>query len=164
MYAARLRSQVDLEIRRVEGPGLPPPLVLARQQTKQSLTPDRLLADFDFQLEVLHNGVRELQFECDPSLRPYEVTINNLELKEWKSQEGADPGAPTRLVAQLREPFLGTLPPLRIRCLAPLATDKPWVCPGVRLLNALPRGDLCIPKLREAQTLLAHGDVAAAHP
>src|SRR5262249_34984122 len=56
------RSRVDLVIRRISGPGSLRPLLLAQLQTSQQITPGHLLADFEFQVEVLHNGVRELTF------------------------------------------------------------------------------------------------------
>src|SRR5262249_24848354 len=44
------RSRVDVVIRRTEGPGHLPPLLLAQLQTSQQLAPGTLLAEFDFQV------------------------------------------------------------------------------------------------------------------
>ncbi|MBY0522421.1 MAG: hypothetical protein K2R98_03445 [Gemmataceae bacterium] len=130
------RSQVNFVVRRAKGPNLPTPLVLSRLQTKQELTPGQLQAEFDFDVEVLHGAVSELRCECGPGLRPYDVTIRNLE--SWELRAGA-PTAPSTLIIRLREPFQGGS--LQVRCLAPLATDKVWTSPGVRLLNSVSRGE-----------------------
>src|SRR5262249_19047154 len=67
------RSKIDLVVQPTGGPDRPPPLVLARLQTRYDLAMDVTEAEFEWQLEALHQGVRELVFECDPALRPYEV-------------------------------------------------------------------------------------------
>src|SRR5262249_49846128 len=71
------RGQVRLMVRRpaqAEGQ----PLLLARQKTVQRLNPEGVDATFEFSLEALHEGVRELVCECDPPLRPREVVVANL--------------------------------------------------------------------------------------
>ncbi|HXG11796.1 MAG TPA: hypothetical protein VNK04_18720 [Gemmataceae bacterium] len=73
------RSQLHLTIRTGRGTDRPPPLVLAALQTTQKINPDSLDAEFLFDLKVLHQGVRELRCECDPQLRPYDVSAPNLE-------------------------------------------------------------------------------------
>src|SRR5207249_2515668 len=40
---------------------------------------------------------------------------------------------------RLREPFQGG--PLQVRCLAPLSSQGTWTSPGLRLLDAVPRGE-----------------------
>ena len=69
------RSQVSLRIRAADQL----PLLRVAQQTTQTLTPAALDATFAFTLQTLHQTVRELVFECDPDLRPYEVTAPGLE-------------------------------------------------------------------------------------
>jgi hypothetical protein len=137
------RPSVTLLARPADGPGRPAPLVLARQHTVQSLAPDGLEASFEFSIEVLHQGVRELVCECDPVLRPREVLVAGLE--GWDVKPGPTPDAPARLTVRLSEPFRGGT--LQVNCVAPLrkapAAGGPfdWVSPGVRLAGAVPRGE-----------------------
>lgn len=138
------QNQVVLTVRQTAASGRPA-LVLARLQSRQDLTPGQLHADFDFDLEVLHQAVREFVCEIDPGLRPYEVVTHNLE--GWEIQPGADASAPQRLIVRLREPFLEARLPLLIRCLAPLATDKLWTSPAVRLVGAVPRGETLLVRI-----------------
>jgi hypothetical protein len=129
------KSQLSFEVRRAQGPGLPAPLVLARLQTRQELTPGQLQSDYDFDLDVLHGSVKELRLECAPMLRPHEVTIRGLE--SWELRPS--PGKPALLVIRLREPFQGG--PLHLSCLAPLASQNNWTSPGMRLVDAVSRGE-----------------------
>jgi hypothetical protein len=147
------RPSVTLLVRPAEGPGRPAPLVFARQHTVQSLAPDGLEASFEFSLEVLHQGLRELVCECDPALRPREVLVAGLE--GWDVKPGPRPDAPALLTVRLSEPFRGGT--LQVNCVAPLgpapapAGAFEWACPGVRLAGAVPRG--------EALDLYVHPDV-----
>jgi hypothetical protein len=131
------RSQVNFVVRRFKGPDLPEPLVLSRLQTRQELTPGQLQTDFDFDLEVRHGAVKELHFEATAGLRPYEVTIRNLE--GWEFRPGPNPTASGSVLVRLREPLQGGA--VQIRCLARLSTEKPWLSPGMRLLKAVSRGE-----------------------
>jgi hypothetical protein len=134
------RSEVDLVIHRTTGLQ---PLVRARLQTREELTPNRLWADFRFQIQTLHNLARKLYLECDPGLTPYDIRIRGASLR-GKFHPAASPRAPALLVIQLTEPFLDPLrplPPFTVRCFAPLAPDRPWACPGLRLVKVLPWGN-----------------------
>ncbi len=145
------RSLVSLLVRPGERSDLPPPLVQAWLKTTQALSPEGVDATFDFDLRVLHQGVRELVFECDPVLRPYEVSVPGLETWELK------PGTPSRLTVRLREPLRDGPERLQIRCAAPL--DPPsapgmgspptllWVGAGIRLTQAISRGETLVLKL-----------------
>jgi len=146
------RSAVDLVVRKPDAPDSVTPLVLANLAAVQKLTPARLQADFEFQVEVLHNPITRLIFDCDPVVEPFEVSLRNIDLKEWKlvKEPGLKSGpaklpsgAKTRhtLVVDLREPFQGTLPPLQVRCLARLPADKPWTSPWLRLRDAAVQGE-----------------------
>jgi len=147
------RSAVDLIVRKPDEPDHVVPLLVANLVAEQQLTPARLRADFEFQVEVLHNPVARLAFDFDPVLEPYEVSLRNFALKEWNMVEGPAPqggqsmGLPAEaktrrtLVVELREPFQGTLPPLQVRCLARLSTDKPWTSPWLRLRDAAVQGE-----------------------
>jgi hypothetical protein len=151
------RTEINLLVRQAEGPGRPEPVVLTRRlKTTQDLRPEGLEARYEFDLEVLHQGVSEVRCECDPALRPCEVSVRNLE--SWEVKPGATPGAPSLLIARFREPFReGTL---QVRCLAPLAEfrgqearvrgqgsggksgkEGVWVSPGVRVVGAVPGGE-----------------------
>jgi hypothetical protein len=128
------RVPVGLTIRRQVGPDLPAPLVLSRLDAKQDLSPGQIQADYDFNLEVLHAGIRELRLECASNLRPFEVNAGNLEGWELKPGQGNNPSA---LRVRFREPFQGGK--LKVRCLAALPSDQGWTSPEVRLLDAVPR-------------------------
>ena len=154
------RSAVDLVVRKPDAPEQARPLLLANLASAQQLTPARVRADFDFQVEVLHHPTEQLIFDLDPLLEPFDVTLRNYDLKEWKLQQEPavprggkpTPPAPRRaLVVQLREPFQGLLPLLRVRCLARLPIDKPWTSPWMRLRDAAVQG--------ETLTLKVHPDV-----
>jgi len=144
------RSQVNFIVRRFKGANLPVPLVLSRLQTRQELTPGQLQSDFDFDLEVRHGAVKELLFEATAGLRPYELTIHNLE--GWEFRPGPNPNAPGIVLVRLREPFQGGA--VQVRCLGRLGTDKPWTSPGMRLLNAVSRGESLVIRIHpELQVL-----------
>jgi hypothetical protein len=134
-------SPIDLLIRQVAGANQPPPLVRALLQTRQILTPDRVEADFTFNLEVWHGSIRELVWECDPSLRALDVRVRNRELESWEQRPGAIPDAPSMILVRLAEPFQGQSLTLTIHGLAPLSAGAPWTCPGLRLAGAVLRGE-----------------------
>ncbi len=136
------RSRLDLTVRRLDGPGRVPPIVLAQLQATQQLTPQCVLARYEFQVEVLHNALDRFVFDYDPALQPYDVTVARGDLKGWEfgTAQGGGKGGPP-LTVRLREPFQGSLQPLRITvlCLAPLfknKNDRSWVSPGMRLRDA----------------------------
>src|SRR5262249_15608754 len=54
------RSQLHVLIRPGDGPGQPPPLVLATLRTRQEILPDSLEAEYQFDLHSAGSGVREL--------------------------------------------------------------------------------------------------------
>jgi hypothetical protein len=146
---SRGQSLVDFLVRRSPDGRQPAPLVLARQETQQELTPGLLKAAYTFQVEVLYNSVRELRLECDAPLRPYDVQIPSL--KGWEVLDGGSRTAPSTLIIHLNEPLLGGPVPLLVQCRAPLSGGMAWTSPAVRLMNALWRG--------EALTVSAHPDV-----
>src|SRR5262249_62096050 len=88
-------------VRAPEGSGQPL-VVVGKQTTVQVLEPDALEALYTFHLEVLRRGARELTCECDPSLRPFEVSVPNLD--KWELQDPTNPGAPALLRLWPREP------------------------------------------------------------
>jgi hypothetical protein len=138
-FAGRPRVRLTIRQRTTAAP-----LVLATLTSRQTLTPDAMEADFSLDLEVLRSGVRELRCELDPSLRPYAVTIANLE--SWQVEPRAA-GAPSLLVVRLREPLAEgplTRGALQVRCQGPLtsaAQPGQWAAPGLHLLGAVPRGE-----------------------
>jgi hypothetical protein len=146
------RSRVEFTIRRVE-PGAA--LMLVTTQSRQELSPDRVLADFDFQIETLHGSRSEAVFEASAGLLPYEVTLGGAAVKGWDWRPAASADAAGQLVVPLPDSVHGVLPPLRVRCLAPAGAekkDRPWVSPGLALQDAIHRGEtLRLLVLPEAQ-------------
>lgn len=138
------RSRLELVVRRLDDGG-GGPVLLATLQTRQELGPDRLLSDYDFQIEAPHSSVRQLVFGVDSPLVPYEVTLAGADVKacQWTAASAASPGQ-GQLTVWLKEPLQGVLPVLRMRCLAPVTinTRVPvWTSPGVRLRGAVARGE-----------------------
>jgi len=137
------RSQLPLLLRPPKKGGQAPVLLVRRQQTTQTLYPDALEARYEFDLEALHEGVRELVCECDPGLRPVDVSMRNL--ARWQVKPGGPDGS-TLVLIHLDSAFReGTL---QVDCLAPLgppgkmeAAPVNWVSPGARLAGAVPRGE-----------------------
>jgi hypothetical protein len=148
------RSQIHLLIQPSAGPDQPAPLILASLKATQELTPDLMQAEYQFDVQAPRHSIRELICECDPALRPYEVHLSGLE--SWELRLGAKPGSPHALVVRLHEPIQSGL--LVVRCLAPLSNDRSqgrtvaWKSPGMRLMQAVPRG--------ETLTLRLHSDVS----
>ncbi len=138
------RSRVELTLRRLQ---IAAPLLLVDGKTRQELSPERVLADYDFHIEALHGTVLELVFDGDRSLQPYDVSLGGVEVKNWQwriaDQDMGSAGGGI-LVLPLRAPLYGVLPPVSIRCLAPILQDKKdrvWRSPGLRLRGALSRGE-----------------------
>ncbi len=153
------RPGVDLRVRRA-GPAAAPTLLLARQVATQTLEPEGLDATYRIELEILHREVGELLLECDPELRPYEVSVPGLD--GWELRPPVKAGAPALLVVRLREPLRYGRETLVVRCLAPLgppatgSAEGPrpvdWRSPGVRISGAVSRGETLVilvrPELR----------------
>lgn len=140
------RAQLGFIIGSTEGPA---PLLLGRLRAAQEVTPGQITASFDFDLQALHSGVKELRCECPATLQPVEVLARNLE--GWELKAGAKPTDPGLIIVRLREPFLGGLPQsssdpnrtpeLHVKCLGVLPSDQAWTSPTLRLLNMVPRGE-----------------------
>ena len=156
------RSELEFQVRPPAEAQQIAPLILSRLQAKQQITPERLAADFEFQVEVLHTSIHELVFDCDPALQPYDVSVRNADLKDWEFKEAPPPGEVSGkeketaqnsaiLVVHLREPFQGSLQGLKIRCLAHRQANKLWTSPALRLRQARSRG--------EALKVFIHPDV-----
>lgn len=136
------QSKVDLMLRRADSGAAS--LLFAALDSRQTLTPDAVEADYEFHLEAAQPSTRELVFECDPALRPYEVTAPQLDT--WETRTAAAPAA-TILLVRLREGVRSGV--VRIRCLGPLAAwpsaparaDGDWLSPSVRLSQAVSLGE-----------------------
>jgi hypothetical protein len=137
------QSQVDLLIRRTTRSDPAPPLILAQVVSRQEIEADVIRADYDFDLECSHHGVLQFQFECDPGLHPYDVSVRNAAatLESWGVRSEA-PGQPTQFTVRLREPFQDSSLSLKlqVRCWAPV-TDRLYTCPEVRPIGALVRSE-----------------------
>jgi hypothetical protein len=138
------RSRVEFVVRRLNSAGSGGPMLLATVQTRQELGPERVLADFDFQIEVPYGSVSQLVFACDAPLEPFEVTLGGAELNayQWRPPV-TGVSARGQLTIFLKEPHQGLLPVLRVRCLAPVVKNKKdsWTSPALQLRGALPRGE-----------------------
>ncbi len=144
-------SRLPLILRPSDRPG-PTRVVVQRQQSTQTLYPDALEAKYELDLEVQTRSVSELICECDPGLRPYAVSLANLDT--WEVRRGPNPESPSLLVLKLKEPIHeGSL---RVSCLAPLRSVAkggppgpafPWTSPGLRLQGGIPRGETLILRL-----------------
>jgi hypothetical protein len=129
------RSQIGLWIRSRSQP----PVVRASLLTAQTLSPEGQQASYLFTLKSLHQGVRELVFDCDPALRPYQVIAPGLDKWEVAPAEANAPFVVlnVHLAQSLEE---GTV---QILCLAPLGGPPPfdWISPVIRLRQSIPGGE-----------------------
>jgi hypothetical protein len=138
------KAQVELTVRRVQSG--PPPALFYQVQTRQLIAPDRTVAEYEFQMDIPHGSVRELSFEGDGALEPYEVSAPSSDLV-WRWQapaavNGKPRTAPGTLVVEFRTPQQGIIAGLRVRCLAPgPAVSADWVSPALRLRQATCRAE-----------------------
>jgi hypothetical protein len=138
------KTQVSLVVRRVQAaPSVP---LFYQTQVRQVVTPDRVLAEYEFQVEVPQGAIRELAFEADGSLEPFEANLGSVELPwRWEPPPESAEGKPGRgtgtLVVAFREPQQGPIAPLRIRCLAPRPAAANWASPALRLRQAICRSE-----------------------
>ena len=148
------RPRLEFDLRRSETGNA---FLLASMRARQELSPERVLADYEFDIEALHGSVSELIFDGDTLLQPYAVTLNGVDVKNWQWHPtapslpplgqgqggGMDAARGGILVMPLREPLARAMSVV-IRCLAPIALDKKdhaWVSPGLRLRGAQSRGE-----------------------
>jgi hypothetical protein len=141
------RPKLYLTIRKLDEPGQPAPLILLDQLTEQRLNPDTVLSDFRFNLTVLHQGLRTLQFTCDSSLTPYKVVAPKLE--KWDLLPGPIPDAPSLLTIHLREPLKDGS--IKVYCRSPLGNPLTsqeaqaqgilWKSPFIHLNGGIPLGE-----------------------
>jgi hypothetical protein len=133
----RAETPLDVLIRPTSGEDGRVPLLLSRLETRQVLGPDRLDADFQFTLDVLHRPICQLVCEYDPTLRPTEVTLRKGNLQSWELAGGSVP----RLIVQLREPVEGEALGLRVRCVAATRLNERWTCPGMVVAGSVSLGE-----------------------
>ena len=139
------RAAIELIVHRGSDTGRPS-AVFASRKTRVQFSPESSQFEHDFQLEVLHTPLRELVFDVDPMLEPYEVTSRQTPIKGWRVEPPADRSgdkakARSRLRVQLREPLLGIMPELRIRSAGPRWPDKETSLPDIALAKAISRGE-----------------------
>jgi hypothetical protein len=138
------RTRLHFTVRREDQAGASR-VVLSKLKTRQELHPDFLRAEYQFELKVTRGGTRELLFEYDPSLQPYEVVVP--ELESWELCPGVASTAPGLLAVHLRKPLEEDK--LEIRCLAPVGRNvggrRPgavyWTSPGIRLPRSIAQGE-----------------------
>ncbi|MFO0879014.1 MAG: hypothetical protein U0840_16850 [Gemmataceae bacterium] len=141
------KTQLLLILRRT-GPTRPAPVLLAWQKVQQRLSPEGIESFSSFDLQSLHQDVRELVCEYDPLLRPVEVVAPGM--GRW-TVENTPPDHPGRLRIELTRPLrqgiveVRSLSPLTDRLPADRQADRPlvvpWVSPGLRMLGTVPRGE-----------------------
>jgi hypothetical protein len=132
------RTQIELTIRKVPST---PVAQFVQSQARQMVTPDHVAAEYEFQVEVPHGAVRELTFDGDGTLEPYEVTARSADLT-WRWDAPPDKSKPGTLTVAFHEPQQGTIAGLRVQCLAPRPTPPAvWASSGLRLKGAVCRTD-----------------------
>ena len=139
------RTAIELIVHRGSDTGRPS-AVFASRKSRVQFSPESSQFEHDFQLEVLHTPVRELVFDVDPMLEPYEVTARQTPIKGWRVEPPKDKTddktkARAKLRVQLREPLLGILPELRVRSVGPRWPDKETPLPDITLGKAISRGE-----------------------
>ena len=137
---------VNLWLRRGAEAFTTPPLAFVLQETTQKLTPGGMEAWYRFEIEAPRPGLRILEFECAPELRPCEAVGATAESLQFFPGE---PNQPARLLVRLRDPLPVGTEAMTIRCLAPLRSAKAvmpgearlvsWKSPALRLLHVAAR-------------------------
>jgi hypothetical protein len=134
------KTQVELVVRKV--PAVPVSLFV-QTQSRQLITPDRIVADYEFLVEVPRGAVRELVFDGDASLEPIEVTARTADLAwRWDAPARTARDKPGSLTVEFRAPQHGSITGLRVRCFAPRpVAPTRWNCPALRLRQAVGRSE-----------------------
>jgi hypothetical protein len=139
--------QVTFRIRSLAPDTTRPAVVLCRQETAQMLRPGSVEARFKYLLEAPRRGVRDLLFECDPTVIPCDVTVQGPQatLKDWEAHR--ERGGVTRLTVRLAEPveeatvIIDAVGPLRTLGPTGEPVPVPWTSPNVRPLAVVNRGE-----------------------
>lgn len=132
------KSQLELVVRDARRSGAAP-LLIAQVDARWDLEPDLFRGEFDFTVEVLREAVRELTFECDPELHPYEISGRDVE--SWELQPRPAPSRASSLTLRLRAPLHDGLFQVKIRALAPANRSSRWTAPSLGLRQALLRAE-----------------------
>ena len=136
------KTQMELTLRKLPADN---PALYYQMQSRQLVTPERIVADCEFQIEAPQGGVRELRFQGDGSLEPIEVTGPTSLQWRWEPPAVAIKGKPDgqgMLIVDLREPQPGATTSLRVRCLAPRFVESAdWTSPGLRIQHAICRSE-----------------------
>ncbi len=141
---------VEILVRKVAATSSTAATVFARLHSVQYISPDRLAADHEFQLDILHGSVNKLILEGDGGLQPYAVLLPSGETKSWqwkdntakndsKGQAGSE--SPGLLTIDFPEPVQGKIPSLRVRSLVARTAAGLWTSPRLRVRDALSRGE-----------------------
>lgn len=134
------RTQVDFLVRRGSDAGNAP-RIFSASETRVHLSPEHTLYDSETQIDVLHAPVSELTFDIDPALQPFEVSTRLGAVEKWYVAPPANkPGKTSPILhVQFREPVIGTLGGLRIRCTGPRWTNQEAAIPRIELIDAVDR-------------------------
>ncbi len=144
------QTAIDVVIRQVTNPKGPAATMFARVQSTQTLTPDRIALEHDFQIDVLHGSVQELTLETDDELQPFDVALKGSEIKTWHWKENVEKkdakgklllGSVGVLTIEFQQPVQGRIQGLRVKSLAPRPSSTAWTSPALHVRNAQGRGE-----------------------
>lgn len=144
-------TRIDMSVRPLKSvPGESP--ILSRQQNRQEIVPGRTNCDFVIDLESPQAAIRELQLECDAKLQIEQVSIRDS--ARWKVLPEIQEGK-KRIEIHLREPTLKLQ--LTVRSVMPSSVDGAWASPGLRVVDAVARGEALSIRVHPAIRLMDWG-------
>jgi hypothetical protein len=137
-------SPLHLMVRRTDAAAAPQPLVKAQLRSTVALQPDGLEADFEFDVRVLHRGLRRLLVAVSSDLDVASVRIPGLEqyaiLPPGPMVGPPAPGAPQLVEIRLRDDF--RTGKLLLHCRAPLRFSsagrlESWTAPTAMVIGGV---------------------------
>ena len=144
------QTQLDFHVRKIAEPKGAVRAIFAQARTTQELAPNRVTYDFEFDVDILHDSVRELILDGDARLQPADVSLKSGDVKTWrweqiagkKDPKSKQPAGPVgQLTIEFRQPIQGKVTGLKVRALASLPTAGAWTSPGLRIRHSLSRGE-----------------------
>ena len=109
------KSPIELDIRPLAGTVGPPQSHIAQVVSVQEITPDKVKAEFKFQIEVPRYPIGELIFDYDPLLTPYEITLpvepkgsekKSAEIAKWETVvDGKQASLRVEFASPYKEPW-----------------------------------------------------------
>jgi hypothetical protein len=153
-------TELDINVRRIAEPTGPAPTIFAQVHSLQQLTPERVIVEHEYQIDVLHGSLRDLVLRGDAALEPTDVSLKSGGVvKSWqwqtapakKDAKGKEVAPGGTLTIQFHQPVQGKIQGLRVRSQTVRPGGPVWVSPVLRVHNALLRG--------ESLTVHLHPDV-----